>query len=338
MATNNSTTDKLYRTTLRDVAQMAGVSEISVSRVMRDAPNISDSLRRKVLDAANALSYTPNKVAGSLKSQSSTLVAVVLPSMSHEVFSPVLDGIDAVLARHGLNAVLGLSEYNHERELKVIRELLSWSPIGIILTGLHHDEIVAGMIAQLGIPVVQIMDVEGSPLGSAVGISHTRAGRSAADHLYEKGYRKVGYIGAWSERPTRSRVRRLAFEARLEELGVPLVASKIVEERSSAVIGSTVTAALCTEHPEIDSIFFANDDLALGGLFYAMSMGVKVPEQLGLLGFNGIEIGKATPTPLSSIETPRYEMGTKAAELLLDSNNKAQTVDLNFHLFEGETT
>lgn len=336
---NQSTSDKPARVTLKDVATLAGVSEISVSRVMRNAPNISDALRAKVVNAASALNYTPNKLAGALKNQSSNLVAVVLPSMSNEVFLSVLDGIEAGLDEHGLNAVLGLSEYDNDRERRVVRELLSWSPMGIILTGLHHDESIAGRIAQFDIPVVQIMDVEGSPIGGAVGMSHTKAAVAAADYLFGKGYRKFGYIGAWSERPERSRTRRLAFEDRLKVLGTRCVASKILEERSSALAGASATADLLAASPEVDCIFFANDDLALGGLFHAMSAGIKVPDELGLMGFNGIDIGKATPLPLSSIETPRYEMGVMAAQMLLRMRDEnPQIVELDFRIFEGGTT
>jgi len=342
MHMNSTGSAKINRTTLRDVAQLAGVSEISVSRVMRNAPNISDALRKKVMTAADTLSYTPNRVAGALRNQSSNLVAVVLPSMSNEVFSAVLDGVETILAQHGLNAVLGLSNYDRERELQVVRELLSWSPSGIILTGLHHDATIESMIRQQGIPVVQIMDIEGTPLDSAVGISHTKAAEAAADHLYERGFRNIGYIGAWRERPDRSRARRLSFAARLNELCMSLDASKIVEERSSALVGATATAELLSDHPNIDAIFYANDDLALGGLFHAMSEGLRIPEDIGFLGFNGIGVGKATPTPLSSIETPRYEMGVRAAELLLNSQSDERSekfvVDLDFKVFQGGTT
>ncbi|WP_299369405.1 LacI family DNA-binding transcriptional regulator [uncultured Tateyamaria sp.] len=330
--------DKPARSTLRDVALLAGVSEISVSRVMRDAPNISDKLRDKVMAAANSLSYTPNRVAGALKNQSSNLVAVVLPSMSNEVFPSVLDGIESILNDQGLHAVLGLSEYDRDRELKVIRELLSWSPMGIILTGLHHLDPIPGMIAQLDIPVVQIMDIEGAPIGSAVGISHSAAAIAAADYLHGRGYRKIGYIGAWSEKPQRSKARRRAFEARLQALGCPLVASLISEDRSSAMVGAQTTAALRQQHPEIDCIFYANDDLALGGLFHALAAGIDVPGELGLLGFNGIDIGKATPIPLSSIETPRFEMGREAARLLLSSRESGNVIkDLSFKISDGKT-
>ena len=331
--------DKPSRATLRDVANLAGVSEISVSRVMRNAPNISEVLREKVTSAANALSYTPNRLAGALKNQTSNQVGVVLPSMSHDVFSSVLDGIESVLNKHGMHAVLGVSDYDSQREVNVVRELLAWSPMGIILTGLHQEHAIAGMIAQLDIPVVQIMDIEGSPIGSAVGISHSEAAVAAAEFLHDKGYRKIGYIGAWSEKPDRSRARRIAFEKRLAELGAPLVASLISEDRSSAIVGSQATENLYRSYPEIDCIFYANDDLALGGLFYAMRTGIDVPRKLGIMGFNGSDIGKATPLTLSGIETPRYEMGEEAARLLLSFKSEGPRItDLSFSIVDGETT
>lgn len=327
------------RATLRDVANLAGVSEISVSRVMRDAPNISEALREKVMAAANALSYTPNRLAGALKNQTSNQVAVVLPSMSNNVFSPVLDGIESVLNEHGLHAVLGVSDYDAQRELKVVRDLLAWSPMGVIMTGLHQPPSIKAMIAQLDIPVVQIMDIEGEPIGSAVGISHSEAAIAAADFLHAKGYRRIGYIGAWSEKPDRSRARRLAFEQRLTELGAPLEGSYISEERSSALVGAQATAKLSQTHPDLDCVFYANDDLALGGLFYAMRAGIDVPGRLGIMGFNGTDIGKATPLTLSGVETPRYEMGQEAARLLLSFRSEGPRIkDLAFRVIDGETT
>ncbi|MEM6713039.1 MAG: LacI family DNA-binding transcriptional regulator [Pseudomonadota bacterium] len=271
------------RVTLRDVARRAGVSEISVSRVMRQTPNISDALRLKVTEAADALGYTPNRVAGALKTATSNLVAVVLPSMSNEVFPQVLDGIESVLSGHGLCPVLGITQYDDDRELEVVRELLSWSPVGVILTGLNQSDAIKRMLAQHTIPVVQIMDVEGDPLHAAVGIAHGKAAREAADLLIDKGYRRPAYIGAWSERPSRSRIRRQAFEARLSERGFPLVAAHISPAQSSVETGVAVTAMLLAEHRDVDVIFYANDDLAMGGMFHCMSSGISVPNDVGLL-------------------------------------------------------
>ncbi|MEM8554210.1 MAG: LacI family DNA-binding transcriptional regulator [Pseudomonadota bacterium] len=327
------------RATLRDVARLAGVSEISVSRVMRNAPNISDKLRDKVMEAANALGYTPNRVAGALKTASSRLVAVVVPSMSNEVFPEVLDGIDAVLSENGLSAVLGISKYDRQREIAVVRELLSWSPMGLILTGLNADPAIARMVQAHGIPVVQIMDIDGDAIHSAVGISHAVAGAAAADHLLDRGYRRPGYIGAWGERPDRSRIRREAFERRLADRGVSLHASRILPGQSSTPLGSEALSDLLSTHPDTDCVFFANDDLAVGGLFHCLRAGIAVPDDLALLGFNGIAVASATPVKLTSISTQRYRMGTEAAQMLIAADaNRPQRVDLGFSFTLGDST
>ena len=151
-------------------------------------------------------------------------------------------------------------EYEPGRERRVVRELLSWSPMGIILTGLYHDETISGMIAQLDIPVVQIMDVEENP-GSKCWHVHTAAA-IAADYLFDKGYRRFGYIGAWGERPSRSRARRLAFQVNCGTWRNTFRRLDLTE-RSSALGGSKATSELYAKHPDIDCIFYANDDLAL---------------------------------------------------------------------------
>lgn len=327
------------RVTLRDVARLAGVSDISVSRVMRNAPNISDGLRDKVRRAADELGYTPNRVAGALKAAQGNLVAVVLPSMSNEVFPEVLDGIESVLSQHGLCAVLGITKYDPVREVEVVRELLSWSPMGMILTGLNPDPAIARMLAQQPIPVVQIMDVDGTPIQSAVGMSHVGAARAAADHLIDRGYRRPAYIGAWAERPDRSRARRLAFAARVAEHRCPLVGAVIVDEPSSATAGARALETLLARHPDADCVFFANDDLAVGALLHCLKTGIDVPGDLALLGFNGIDLGQALPVRLTSIRTPRYDMGAQAAEILVSATPQAgRILDLGFRFSDGQST
>ena len=326
------------RATLRDVARLAEVSEISVSRVMRNAPNISDALRKRVRHAADALGYTPNRVAGTLKTAMSNMIAVVLPTVSNEVFPPMLDGIEAVLSERGLVAALGVTQYDPDREVETVRELLSWSPAGLILTGMKQKDAIHRMLARQPIPVVQTMDIEGTPIQHAVGFKHTDAGIAAADLLIARGWRRPGYVGAFDERPDRSRTRRLAFETRLKALGHPLVGARIMQGPPSAPVGRAATAELLAAYPETDCIFYATDDLGIGGLFHCMQKEIAVPKRLGLLGFNGIETGKAAPTPLTSIETPRFEIGRQAAELmLLPADAPGSVKDLGFKLTDGRS-
>ncbi|MEM8597056.1 MAG: LacI family DNA-binding transcriptional regulator, partial [Pseudomonadota bacterium] len=251
---------KIRRTTLRDVARLSGVSDISVSRVMRGAPSVSPGLRERVMAAADALGYTPNRLAGALKTQSSNLVAVVVPSIGNGVFPEVLDGIETVLTKAGLQPVLGITQYDRAREVQVLRDMLAWTPMGVIMAGTDHDPAVRSMIAQQDIPVVEFMDIDHAPMQAGVGISNRRAAIAVADLLADRGYRRPGYIGAWGEQPDRSRARREAFEERLAERGIPLRDREISPKPATVEGGGRSTERLLTRTPDIDAIFYANDD------------------------------------------------------------------------------
>ena len=338
------------RPTLRDVARLSGVSEISVSRVMRNAPNISEKLRERVEQAARQLGYTPNRLAGGLKSQSSNLVAVVVPSMGNNVFPEVVDEIDRILTGHGRRMVLGLTQYDIQREEAVLRDLMSWSPSGLILTGLEHTEASRALLAQARIPVVEIMDIDrppgqSAPLGTVIGVSHHAAGAAMADHLLARGYRRIGYVGAWGESDIRSLKRRQGFEARLAERGMALAARHVAPEASSIGLGRQACARILEAEPQIDALFFANDDLAVGGLLHCLAAGIAVPDRLALAGFNGIGFADAMPQRLTTIRTPRARMGALAAETLLGQGagtaagaEPGAVIDLGFSLLARETS
>ena len=152
------TADNRRPLTLRDVSEASGVSEMTFSSVLRNWGDVSEKTRSRVLDAARALGYVPNKIAGALASQRVNLVAVIIPSMSNLVFPEVMMGISSVLDDTPLQPVVGLSHYRPEREEAVLYEMLSWRPSGIILAGLEHTDAARAMLANAGIPVVEIMD------------------------------------------------------------------------------------------------------------------------------------------------------------------------------------
>lgn len=329
------------RPTLKDVAQLSGVSEISVSRVMRNAPNISAKLRKKVELAAAELNYTPNRVAGALASVTTDLVGVILPSMSNIVFPVVLDGIDSVLSGTQYRTVLGISHYDSAREEEIIRDILAWNPAGIIVAGFEHSDESKRLLKSSVAPVIEIMDADGDPIDNSLGVSHEAAGRLMAEHFHDVGYKKIGYIGAWGERPVRSQKRRIAFEQRLNELNIPLMAKRIETEDSSLLLGKNACAAILNEHPEIEALFFANDDLACGALLHCIEKGIRVPEQIALAGFNGLPLLDAMPMKLTTIKTPRHQMGVAAANMFLnrvDNEAAAEKVVMPLMLVEGETT
>ena len=154
--------------TLRDVSEASGVSEMTVSRVLRNRGDVSDATREKVLEAAKMLGYVPNKIAGALASQRVNLVAVIIPSLSNLVFPEVLAGISAGLEDTGLQPVVGVTNYSQEKEESVLYEMLSWRPSGVIIAGLEHTDAARAMMENAGIPIVEIMDVDGAGVDSVV--------------------------------------------------------------------------------------------------------------------------------------------------------------------------
>jgi len=143
---------------------------MTVSRVLRNRGDVSETTRQKVLEAAKTLGYVPNKIAGALASQRVNLVAVIIPSLSNMVFPEVLSGINKVFEDSPLQPVVGVTDYQPEKEEKVLYEMLSWRPSGVIIAGLEHSDATRAMLAGAGTPVVEVMDTDGRPVDSMVGI------------------------------------------------------------------------------------------------------------------------------------------------------------------------
>lgn len=141
---------------------------MTVSRVLRNRGDVSDATRTRVLAAAKELGYVPNKIAGALASSRVNLVAVIIPSLSNMVFPEVLTGINQVLEGTELQPVVGVTDYLPEKEEKVLYEMLSWRPSGVIIAGLEHTEAARAMLDSAGIPVVEIMDTDGKPVDAMV--------------------------------------------------------------------------------------------------------------------------------------------------------------------------
>lgn len=302
--------------TLRDVSEASGVSEMTVSRVLRNRGDVSQATRDRVLEAAKKLGYVPNKIAGGLASQRVNLVAVIIPSLSNMVFPEVLTGISEVLDDTGLQPVVGVTNYSPEREERVLYEMLSWRPSGVIVAGLEHSSAARAMLNNAGIPIVEIMDVDGEAIDSVVGISHHRAGRMMADAILNAGYRKIGFLGTQMPHDHRARKRFEGFTEALSDEGLALVDREFYSGGSALLKGREMTATLLARRPELDFLYYSNDMIGAGGLLHCLETGIRVPERLGLAGFNGVELLEGLPVHLATMDACRLEVGRKAAEIL----------------------
>jgi LacI family gluconate utilization system Gnt-I transcriptional repressor len=326
--------------TLADVAKRAGVSEITVSRVLRDKGPISVKTRERVMTAVAQLGYMPNRIAGTLASAGSNLIGVVLSSFTNNVFADVLGGIHSVLAPAGYQPVVGVTDYDEAEEERIVASMLAWQPAAMIVSGVNHTAATRLMLERARGRVAEIMDIDSVPLDLGVGFSHRAAGYDTARHLVSRGYRRFGYVGLDRTRDPRAAHRYEGMMRGLSEAGVPLVAEAVADFPTSTLGGRKLLAELLEREPALDAVVFSNDDMAVGGLFHCLAAGIEPREELALFGFNALEIGQSLPVPLSTIRSRRGTIGRVAAERILETPLRPAeptVIDTGYEIVEGAT-
>ncbi len=324
--------------TLVDVAAAAGVSKMTASRALRGDKDVSEASAEKVKRAAREIGYFGNHLAASLSSKRTDLIGVVVPSLSNIVFPQVMSGVTDALKGTPLQPVFGVTDYDHGAEYEIIRNMLSWRPAGLIVTGLDQPEKTRALLANAGIPIVQIMDCDGDPIDACVGFSHRGAGSEMATALLAKGIRRVGYIGRNLGMDTRAAKRKQGFRDGLREQGLDFVDAIDAQlhdegaDLSTVACGRHMTAQLLLRHGDLDCIYFSNDDLAFGGLCHCLAAGLAVPTDLALVGFNGLGILEGFPGKISTSRTARREIGETAARVILDTIRGVKTKREDVHI------
>lgn len=327
--------------TLADVAREGNVSEITVSRVIRNRGAISDKTRKRVKAAIKKVGYVPNRLAGSLASAGSDLIAVIIPTLRSIVFHHVLQGVNDTIAPAGYRTVIGTTEFRPDEEEHLVTSLLAWRPAAMIIAAYDHNPRTAEQLRASRVRLVEITDIERKPIGVSIGVSHWRAGHETGQHLVRRGYRRIGYVAHNIDADQYALRRYNGLKAALKEHGLAVIAEHIVGEPQDVALGKSAMAALLQKAPPLDAVYFSNDEMAIGGYFHCLGAGIDVPRQLALAGFNGVNMGQALPKPLTTILSNRYEMGQLAGEhaLALIAGETVQKItDVGFTLIEGETT
>ncbi|MEG5265869.1 LacI family DNA-binding transcriptional regulator [Pseudomonas sp. JDS28PS106] len=328
------------RPTLNEVARMAAVSPITASRALRGVPTVAPDLVEKVRAAALALGYVANPAARALASSCSQTVVVLVPSLSNQLFIETLEAIQDVLSVRGLDVVIGNYHYSPQEEEKLLRNHLVNRPRGILLTGFDRTPASRQMLEASGVPCVHMMEIDTGQGEYCVGFSQQQAGAAAARHLLGRGCRRLAYMAAQLD--PRVLQRGAGFRQELEQAGYFDPALQISTAQPSSIgLGGELFARLLNEHADVDGIFFCNDDLAQGAALEALRLGIRIPEQVALVGFNDLP-GSAHMVPrLTSIRTPRQEVGQRAAHLLLgllEGVSQQPRIDLGFELVVRESS
>lgn len=340
--TRSNASGSAKRVTLSDVAKLADVSTMTVSKVIRKTGSISAPTRDRVNEAIEKLGYLPNLIAGSLSSQVNLMVAVIIPNLGTNVFGEVLRGINTSLTGAGMHTFIGASDYHTDIEEELIRTMLAWQPCGLILTGgVTHSATTNRLLAAKPCPIIKIWDNDVLGFDVNIGFSHIEAGRIVARHFRDKGFRKIGYVGAQHGKDVCAARRYRGFCDQLDEFGLSVVAQIAEDNDRETPDGMRGTAELLARTRDLDAIYYLNDAMAIGGMTQLYREGFKTPEQIAVAGFNGSSKNQLISTELTTVDTARWLIGDTAARSLLDliaGKDVASQIDIKPQLIQGNTT
>jgi LacI family transcriptional regulator, gluconate utilization system Gnt-I transcriptional repressor len=315
-STSPARTRATGRVTLADVAQAAGVSPITVSRALRGERAVDPELVARVQAAASRLGYVPDPAARALASSHSSHVAVLIPMLSNALFVDLLEAVQRTLRPAGYQALIGITHYDAVEEEALLREQLLHRPAGLMVTGMERSEPTRALIAQSGVPCVHLMEINPAPGVYSVGLSQADAGAAMTRHLLARGRRRIAFGAAQLDPRTMQRLE--GWRVAMNEAGLydPTL-EWLNPAPSSLALGGVMFEQIMGQTPAIDAVFFCNDDLAQGALLAALRLGVEVPARIAVAGFNDLTGSDQMHPPLTTVRTPRAEIGHAAAEMLL---------------------
>lgn len=334
-------TIKNSKVNLAEVARAAGVSKMTASRVLRDDGGYSEKTRAKVMAQVDQLGYVPNRLATVFAGdQASTFVGVSIPDLGNEVFAQVLEGIDRKLGTFGHQTVLGLTQHTLEEEERWIKTVLSWQPAGLILTGRSHSLRAQEMLRNATIPIVEIWDLNSSPLDMSVGINHFDSGYEMGRYLIRCGYRALGYVGTSHDTANAATARLDGFTKAVEDGGGHVRKQLCLHDTASFYPGFYGTEQLLSAERNIECVFYQNDSMAFGGLQYCERQDMAVPGDIGIAGWGDLPIAPVLKKRLTSMHVSHLKLGQKAAEMMigrLSGEAVPSHQDIGFHLIPGMT-
>lgn len=304
---------------IQDIAAACGVSAMTVSRALRGLEGVSEPKRAEILTCAKRLNYVPDMSARAMTVANSNLVGIALPTLFNDVFADVLSGMRGTFRSAGYATVVETTDYNTATEEQWVERLLSWRPAGIVLTGFDHTAALRQRLSDSNVPVVEIWDWGREPIDLCVGVDHHAAGLVLGRHVRALGYSRPAFIGAPEGRDMRAEARMKGLS---EAFDGPLVVARPAEANAfEAGMAGGETLIDQVERPDV--IFCLNDHIAFGALMACDLAGLRVPRDIGVVGFNGLPLANVLPVKLTTMITPRRQMGILAARAILARAHRA---------------
>lgn len=306
--------------TMADVARLAGVSPMTVSRALRPNASASEKTREKILEAADQLGYVLDSTAAGLSSRKTGFVAAIIPSINNGNFAHTVRGLTNGLRESGLQVLLGFTDYNVQEEERLIEAFLRRRPEAIVVTGGVHTERCRRYLAASGVPVIEIWDLPTSPIEHVVGFSNARLGRLMASHLHDQGYKKIGFIGGNTDRDSRGSDRRRGFEEALEALGLD---TKRLWVSDHPIInmaqGAKAMDGLLDAYPDTEAVMCVSDLSAFGAMMACVRRGMKIPDDIAIAGSGAYDLSANAVPSITTLDVGDYAIGIETAKVIIDA-------------------
>ncbi len=326
---------------LSDVAKRVGVSPITISRALRNPEIVSEDLREVILRTVEEMGYIPNLAARALAGRHNGVVGVITPALHHHGFAGLMIGIEDRFRASEFTVQYSNTLHHVDGEAGQLKSLLTQKPAGVIIAGAESYRDLLPLIENAACPIAHITDLSQEPQTLVVGLDHHAAGAEPTRFLLSRGYSRIGFMGRGTD--IRSRRRKEGYEAAMREAGrfdPDLVIGE--NEGNSSGLGRELFARLLQRVPDVDAVFAQSDDLALGVLIECAVRGIRVPEDVGICGFNDLEFSAFTQPTLTTVHIPRYDIGYRVADMLLrairDEPPGEDKVDCGFSIIPRGST
>jgi DNA-binding LacI/PurR family transcriptional regulator len=309
-------------TTLKDLAKALNLSPSTVSRALRDHPDINAATKKRVILLADQLDYHPNSIAQSLQTQKTKTIGVIVPEIKQPFFASVINGIEEFAYAAGYTIIVCQSNETHEREVFYTRSLVSLRVAGMLVSlsqttqSLDHFK----MLQRRNVPVVFFDRVSDEIEASKVVVDDYQGAFDIVEHLIKSGYRRIAHL-AGPENLSISKFRLKGYKDALKQAKLPFHRELVVHgglDDTDGIIGIQKLLAL---RPLPDAVFAVNDPVASGVFITMKELGLKIPADIALAGFSNTHMTSLLDPPLTTVEQPSYDIGRTAAQLLMEQIN-----------------
>ncbi|AQR97434.1 LacI family DNA-binding transcriptional regulator [Clostridium saccharoperbutylacetonicum] len=332
--------NNIKRPTIKDVAKKSNVSVATVSRIINNLDGYSEETRKKVIEVMDELGYQRNAIARNLKVKETRTIGVLRPKISTTYYVEILNGIEDFAQRNNYSVIICNGGDKWERMSEYLQVLSERQVDGLIVCSIPPDDTLCKRIIDSHIPTVLVSGLSYKYSLPYVKVDDYQASYSATTYLIENGHKEIAIISGPTEDPIAGVPRLNGFLQALRDNNIPVKKNLIKEKGFSFIDGVEGMNELLKTGEKFTAVFAVSDDCAVGALSVAHKNGLKVPDDISIIGYDNTNIAEMSYPPLTTVAQPLYDMGKKSVEMLIKRisyNEKVESIIMPFEIIERET-